>query len=569
MSLAESQARASNPTDAAATYRLIAARHPSVPAGWLQAALAAWSAGHLEMTERLLRRTLSLDPSLAPAASFLAKATAGGTLDKRHRAAAMWAVCQPENAEAIGTLAGSYQQSGRNQLALAAGRRALALDPSLVWVRANLAVVLREQGEREAAVAELRRSALLDPAEGLPWRRLGGLLEVFSDLGAAERAARRALLVDGADHAASTILAIVERRLGRLRNALDRLEALPKRLVGEIGRDAVEFELGTLRDRLNDPAVAYEHFTRANDIAVARAAPGVADPRSYLETVAGFEKAMEPEWLSRWAPITAADAPVVFMVGFPRSGTTLLDQILDAHPNVHLIEEQPVLAGLGASFAAAPGGIPKRLAELDDVKAQRLRDGLEKRLARWAGDRLPRVVIDKMPLNTVYLPLALRLYPKAKVILSLRHPCDCCLSCFMQPIRLNPAMASFASMDGATALYARIMRLWQRVAETLAPTHEIVRYEDLIGDVECTARRVLEFLDLDWDPSVLDHTGHARARGLIRTPSFRQVSEPIYTRAKGRWERYRPQMDPYLDRLRPFISSFGYDDAPQEQTRPD
>ncbi|MCR9072183.1 MAG: hypothetical protein NXI18_10720 [Alphaproteobacteria bacterium] len=74
----------------------------------------------------------------------MAKATAGGTLDKRHRAAAMWAVCQPENAEAIGTLAGSYQQSGRNQLALAAGRRALALDPSLVWVRANLAVVLRE-----------------------------------------------------------------------------------------------------------------------------------------------------------------------------------------------------------------------------------------------------------------------------------------------------------------------------------------------------------------------------------------------------------------------------------------
>lgn len=560
LALAEGQTRSGDPGGAAETLRSVAARHPAVSVGWLQAAVAARAAGRTESAKGLVRRALMLEPTLAPAAPVLVGLTAGDPVGERHRAAAIWAILRPESAEAAATLAGTHQQAGRDRAALRAARRALSLDPALGWVRANLAVMLRELGDRDAAMTELRRAAILDPGTGLPWRRLGGLLEIASDLTQAELTLRRALLIDDGDHAASALLAIAERRLGRPQHALARLEALPERLTGELGRDTVEFELGALRDRLGQPEAAYAHFTRANAAAVSRAEPGMADPASYLATVAGFEAAMDPAWLSRWERLKKAEAPVIFMVGFPRSGTTLLDQILDAHPDVHVIEEHPVLAGVGAGFAANPAGIAERLSEMSDAQADRLRQALETRVARWGGETLPRVVIDKMPLNTVFLPLALRLYPDAKIILSLRHPCDCCLSCFMQPIRLTPAMASFTSMDEATALYARVMGLWRQVAERLTPTHETVRYEDLIEDVEGTARRVLDFLDLDWDPAVLDHTAHARTRGLIRTPSFRQVSEPIYRRAKGRWERYRPQIDPYLDRLRPFIAEFGYDD---------
>jgi tetratricopeptide (TPR) repeat protein len=466
----------------------------------------------------------------------------------------------PTQAEARATLASSHQQAGRPVQAVAAARHALDLDPGLGWVRANLAAMLRDAGETDGAALELRRAALLDPGGGLVWRRLAGLKEVLSDLPGARGAARRALCIDPADQAAAIVLALVERRQGDLPAALSRLSALPDEITGEIGRDAVEFELGTLRDRMGEPAAAYGHFIRANAIAATRAPAGEADPKPFLDIVAGYEQALAPGWRDRWTPLAPADAPVVFMVGFPRSGTTLLDQILDAHRDIRVVEEQPVLAGLGTSFAVPPDTVAARLAGMTEAQAERLRDGLASRLRRWAGAEPPAVVIDKMPLNTVYLPLALRLYPRAKIILSLRHPCDCCLSCFMQPIRLNSAMASFTSMDGATALYARVMGIWEQVAGTLSPDHEIVRYEDLIGDVEGTARRVLDFLGLAWDPAVVDHTGHARFRGLIRTPSFRQVSEPIYTRAKGRWEKYRPQIDPYLDRLRPYIARFGYED---------
>ena len=547
--------------EAFAAYRLAARRHPSVPVGWLQAAVAARACGQGDACVFLLRSALLLDPALAPATELLVAASTGETAARRHRATAMWAISNPRNAEAQGSLASSHHQAGRSRQSLVAARRALKLDPELGWVRANLAGLYREEGRSGEAMAELRRAALLDPANSLVWRRLAGLREVLSDLDASRAAAWRSLIIEPTDHAASVILALVDRRQGRLDQALARLEALPEQMTGEIGRDMVEFELGTLRDRLEEPAAAYGHFFRANEIAASRAPHGAADPFSYLEIVGAYEAAMAPDRLARWTPLAQpGDAPAVFMVGFPRSGTTLLDQILDAHPDVRVIEEQPVLADLGAGFAAQPGTVPARLADLTDAQAEKLRAALATRIRRWAGDSPPRVLVDKMPLNTVYLPLILRLYPRAKIILSLRHPCDCCLSCFMQPIRLNPAMANFTTMDGATALYTRVMGIWEQVARHLAPSHEVVRYEDLIGDVEGTARRVLDFLDLEWNPAVTDHVGHARSRGVIRTPSFRQVSEPIYTRAKGRWEKYRPQMAPYLDRLRPFITGFGYDD---------
>ena len=561
LQIAEAQSRAGRLMEAFVAYRLVARRHPAVAVGWLQAAVAAWACGQGEACIRTVRAALMLDPTLAPATEVLVAASAEEAPVRRHRAIAMWAMVNSRNADALGSLASSHQEAGRYSPSRVAARRALQLNPALGWVRANLAILCREEGRSDEAMAELRRAALPDPANGLVWRRLAGLLEGLSDLDASQAAALRSLIIDPTDHAASVILSLVDRRQGRLEDALARLEALPEQMTGEIGRDMVEFELGNLRDRLGEPAVAYAHLSRANEIAVSRAPDGVADPSSYLKIVEAYEAAVTPGWLERWTPLTeAGDAPAVFMLGFPRSGTTLLDQILDAHPDVRVIEEQPVLADLGADFAVQPDTMPARLAEMTEAQAETLRTALAARVRRWAGDDPPPVLIDKMPLNTVYLPLLLRLYPRAKIILSLRHPCDCCLSCFMQPIRLNPAMSNFTSMEGATALYARVMGIWEQAAQQLSPDHEVVRYEDLIGDVEGTARRVLGFLDLEWNDTVIDHVGHARSRGVIRTPSFRQVSEPIYTQAKGRWERYRPQMEPYLDRLRPFISGFGYDD---------
>lgn len=541
----------------------VARRHPAVAGGWVQAAAASLRAALPEPALQAARRAVLLDPASPPAAALLTASSSAEPLAGRHRATALWALTHPGKAEALGALSSSYQEWGRPEEAERAARGALHIDPNMAWVRVNLAVILRESGRESEAETELRRAVIADPGTNLAWRRMAGFAETLSKLDLAGSAARRALIIDAGDHVSAVFLSIVERRQGGLESALHRLQALPEALEGEAGRDAVEFELGTVLDRLGRYDEAWAHFERGNEIAVQRAPSGAADPRLFLNTLNAYAGAVSDGWPARWTPLPEAEPPAVFMVGFPRSGTTLLDQILDAHPDARVIEEQPVLSSVGAGFAAlGEGTLAERLAALDGLEADRLRAEYRAKLARWAGDEgsRPRVVIDKMPLNIVYLPLALRLYPKARVILSLRHPCDCCLSCFMQSIRLNSAMASFTSMEGASSFYARVMALWQEIERTLSPDHIAVRYEDLVADTEGTARRVTGFLGLDWTDAVLDHTAHAKARGMIRTPSFRQVSEPIYTRAVGRWARYRDQMAPHLDALAPYAVDFGYGD---------
>ncbi|MEQ8335030.1 sulfotransferase [Nisaea sp.] len=539
----------------------VARRHPAAVGGWVQAAAAGLRAGAAGLALTAARRAMLLDPASPPATALLTAASTAEPLAGRHRAAALWALTHPGKAEALGALASSYQDLGRSGEAERVARDALRADPGMDWVRVNLAVILRESGRERAAEIELRRAVIAAPGGNLAWRRMAGLAETLSKLDLAGRAARRALLIDAGDHVSALFLAIVERRRGDLESALHRLQALPEEIDGEAGRDAVEFELGTVLDRLGRYGEAWTRFERGNRVAVQRAPAGAADPRLFLNTLDAFAGAVSDGWPARWAPLSEAEPPAVFMVGFPRSGTTLLDQILDAHPDAQVIEEQPVLSSVGAGFAArGEGTLAERIAALDEAEADRLRAEYRAKLARWAGEDRPRVVIDKLPLNIIYLPLALRLYPNAKVILSLRHPCDCCLSCFMQSIKLNSAMASFTSMAGAAGFYARVMALWQQIERVLSPAHIAVRYEDLVADTEGTARRVTDFLGLDWTDAVLDHTAHAKARGMIRTPSFRQVSEPIYTRAVGRWVRYRDQMAPYLDTLAPYAEHFGYAD---------
>ena len=548
----------------------VARRHPAAVGGWVQAAAAGLRAGAAAPALLAARRATLLDPASPPAAALLTAASTAEPLAGRHRAAAFWALTHPGKAEALGALASSYQDLGRSAEAERVARDALRADPDLDWVRVNLAVILRESGRETEAESELRRAVLAGPGANLAWRRMAGLAETLSKLDLAGRAARRALLIDAGDHVSALFLSIVERRRGDLDGALHRLQALPEAIDGEAGRDAVEFELGTVLDRLGRYEEAWTRFERGNRIAVQRAPKGAADPGPFLSTLDAFAGAISDGWPARWTPLSEVEPPAVFMVGFPRSGTTLLDQILDAHPDARVIEERPVLSSVGAGFVARGGGtLGERLAALDEAGAGRLRAEYTAKLARWGGENRPRVVIDKMPLNIIYLPLALRLYPNAKVILSLRHPCDCCLSCFMQSIKLNSAMASFTSMEGATGFYARVMALWQEIERVLSPDHIAVRYEDLVADTEGTARRVAGFLGLDWTDAVLDHTAHAKARGMIRTPSFRQVSEPIYTRAVGRWARYREQMAPYLDTLAPYAGHFGYGDPRSAPRRED
>jgi hypothetical protein len=157
----------------------------------------------------------------------------------------------------------------------------------------------------------------------------------------------------------------------------------------------------------------------------------------------------------------------------------------------------------------------------------------------------------------VFLPLMQRLFPASRFIFALRDPRDVVLSCFMQGFDLNEAMRHFLSLEETARYYAAVMGVGADAAERLGPRLHRVRYEDVVADTEGEARRLLAFLGLAWEPAVLEFQKTARSR-RINTPSYSQVAEPIYTRAKERWRRYETQLAPVLPVLEPFVKRFGY-----------
>ncbi|HEV2867529.1 MAG TPA: sulfotransferase, partial [Allosphingosinicella sp.] len=245
----------------------------------------------------------------------------------------------------------------------------------------------------------------------------------------------------------------------------------------------------------------------------------------------------------------------VFLVGFPRSGTTLLDTILMGHGQTHVLEEIPLLERVMAQV----GGM-ERLADLDAAEIGRLREVYFASLDETAPPPLGATVIDKLPLNILGAPLIHRLFPDARFIFALRHPCDVALSCFTQGFELNDAMANFLEIEATAELYDKVMTFWQRCRDTLPLRVFELRYENLVADAEGAVRPLLEFLGLEWDPAVLDHHRTAAARGVISTPSYNQVTQRLYRHASGRWSAYREQLAPALPLLLPWARRFGYSD---------
>jgi len=168
-------------------------------------------------------------------------------------------------------------------------------------------------------------------------------------------------------------------------------------------------------------------------------------------------------------------------------------------------------------------------------------------------------LIDRFAINIIYVGEIYRLFPGAKFIVMQRHPADCVLSCFMQLFYESPANANFYTLEDAANLYHRVFTLWHQYEQVFDLDVLYVRYEELIEDVEHTGRSVLNFIDMPWHPNLLHHEQTARSRQFIKTASYDQVTQSLYSDARGRWRRYQHFMEPVIPVLTPWISRYGYE----------
>ncbi len=267
----------------------------------------------------------------------------------------------------------------------------------------------------------------------------------------------------------------------------------------------------------------------------------------------------DPDDVASWARTGSArqDTPI-FIVGFPRSGTTLLEQVLDAHPQLQSMDEQPFLLRALDEVRDRGAHYPTALGQLSGQALEEIRAHYWER-ARKRGRLAPgRRLVDKNPLNMLVLPLIRRVFPEARIVLAVRHPCDTLLSCFLQHFRA-PGLA-LACRDLATLAqaYARAFDFWYSQAELLCPASYELRYEDLTANFANEVEKLAAFLQLPWHEAMLAPGEHARAKGFINTPSYAQVIEPVTTRSVGRWKHYERHFAPVLPVLTPWIERWGY-----------
>lgn len=270
----------------------------------------------------------------------------------------------------------------------------------------------------------------------------------------------------------------------------------------------------------------------------------------------------DPADIAQWDPAGAPsleDSPV-FVVAFPRSGTTLLEQTLDAHPQLKSMDEQPIVQAALDDVIAAGIHYPEEMGKLTAQQVAAIRARYFERAASKVKLAPGQRIVDKNPLNMLRLPIIQRLFPNAPIILAVRHPCDVVLSCFMQHFRAPHFVMLCSDLQVLADGYRRSFDFWYEQAAMLSPNILEVRYESFVADFERGVREIAEFLRLPWHDSMLAPAEHARAKGYISTPSYSQVVQPVNQKAVGRWRAYERHLAPVIPRLLPYLQRWGYSD---------
>ncbi len=519
-----------------------------------------------------ISKAVSLRPQSADAHSNLAVALAAqGNLDTAEECYRKAISLEPKSALHRVSLGNLHARKNDNALAMQAYSEALLIAPDSVPAYAARGMLLGELDHFEEALGDHRRSLELDPQNVDALLSFANTLRRMGKLTDAEDCCRRALQVDQRSSGAWECLGRVLQAVGRFREAAESFRqslALKPNpvvymLLSGIARqidDAEEQELRTLLARPDLPPAdrvsagfalgkaldqsdrfdeAFEQFSAANLLyKQLMAAQGERfDADDLRRTVNDAVQNMNPDFFKArhdWGE--SADLPV-FIVGMPRSGTTLVEQIASSHSKVFGAGELNDFSKYSTVFGSGSSATWDRRAILDSAK-QHLH-----RLSNLA-DGAARV-IDKMPGNLLHLGLIATFFPKARVIFCQRDPRDNCLSCFFQLFSKNHILFSYDLVDCA-AQYLEQERLTTHWSHVLPLRMLTVQYEDLVADLEGQSRRIIDFLGLDWEPACLDFYKTERP---VMTASVWQVRQPIYTKSVGRWKHYEKHLGPLLNAL--------------------
>jgi len=561
---------------AAQTFERLTRIQPDVPAWWNNLGEACRQAGDVATAERALSKAKSLAP---------------GDADVHYN---------------LGLL---YIQQQRWSLARGVLLDAVRLAPRSIEARLEAAHACHVCGDLEGEEAMLEGADAWPPQPASQALVLASILSVLGRLEIALKVLAQARLPDGPAAEAIRLRITAQRvALYERNNLIDQarreLQQAPLGAVDALGAGALDARVDVWRAhavmamREGRPADAAALYQRVLDVAgdtelVSSAAFGLASAYDrqahYREAWNALEvaHAAQMEIARQAAPelSTAKGQPLpmvtrsvdaqayatwklvagpsmsqspVFVIGFPRSGTTLLEQMLDAHPDFRSMDERGYVYQLIERMEHAGQRYPADLANLTQQEADQLRAVYGRLVGHTLPDLGARRLVDKNPLNMLCLPMILRLFPDACIVLCIRHPCDVLLSCSMQAFRSPAFRTMCSSLPRLARGYTEAFEQCCRHIEVFKPRVLEWRYESVVADPGAAVANLGDFLEVMDASAMMDFAGNARRKQFIATPSYAQVTQPVSPAAVGRWEHYRKQFEPVLPLLRPWLERLGY-----------
>jgi tetratricopeptide (TPR) repeat protein len=453
-------------------------------------------------------------------------------------------------------------------LDFALARQAFGRAETLAATNPNVLIMLGQQYHRlrltDCARACYLRAVEADPSSSHARLSLAAWHERERRLDQALEQVEACLARQPKQPAALYYRAFLLHRAGRSVEAENLLRALAQGSLPDPNVKISCFHLlGVVLDELGQYAEALEWLLKAKTV-TRQTNPVSALQQSYDKPVhqrRTLLAQLTPEMIRRWgqdAPAQAMPCQLALLGGHPRSGTTLIEQILGAHPAVRAFDESEAFVGeIGDKMTGLTTA--RALSALPAASRNELRRRYCKSLFREVeGEPGAAVLLDKNPAPTASLHLWLRVFPESKVLIALRDPRDVILSCFFQNLSpLTPLNANFLSLERTLQHYADLMDTWIRLRELGGFTWMETRYEDVVAGLETEGRRVTEFLGLTWHPDQAAWEESAR-RKLVYSPTYGEVAKPIHARAIGRWQNYAAALEPSLPRLAKYIEALGY-----------
>ncbi|MEO8061778.1 MAG: sulfotransferase [Pseudomonadota bacterium] len=461
---------------------------------------------------------------------------------------------------ALGLLALRLEEPDEARVSL---ERVIELQPEFAPAYVALGQALEALGLLPAAESRFKRALALQPDNLLAAAGLAAILGRRGEHGAARQQAQHVLAAQPNYPPAALVVAEADIALGEAARAETGLrDLLADVRLSEVERSLALGVLGDALDRQRREADAFAAYSESNDLRRRHYAAKFAEHGTlqFANDLRAWFREHPPRDLLSLVPPEIAPSPAsghAFLIGFPRSGTTLLEQVLAAHPFVTALEERETLIDGVRAYMRTPAGLA-RLGLANEAELAPLREDYWRRVAAAGVVVNGNVFVDKHPLNGLKLPLIARLFPEARIIVAVRDPRDVVWSCFRRRFRMSAPYYELLTLAGAAGLYDAVMDLTQEMIPALALRAHSVQLEALISDFDREASGVCDFLGLEFNPQMRDFA--TRARG-VATASGAQLARGLNSSGIGEWRRYHAQLAPVLPALERWAARFGYEAA--------